>query len=91
MEQELKNNGTVATDGTRSGRNTFNVMEATMACDPDASEWATLKGYFAVLADHDPAQECQPIEAIFDDQIRRRFGEWIARTARVMNKPRGEA
>jgi hypothetical protein len=58
------------------------VMEATMARDPDASEWGTLKGFFAALADHDPAQEGQPVEALFDDQIRRRFGDWIARSAR---------
>jgi hypothetical protein len=31
------------------------LMEATMALDPDASEWGMLEGYFAALADHDPA------------------------------------
>jgi hypothetical protein len=61
------------------------VMEATMARDPDASEWGMLKGYFAALADHDPAQERQPVEAIFDEQIRRRFGDWISRSARNSN------
>jgi hypothetical protein len=53
-----------------------------MATDPDASEWELLQGYFAALSDHDPTQERQPIEAIFDDQIRRRFGDWIARSVR---------
>jgi hypothetical protein len=57
-------------------------MEATMALDPDASEWGMLKDYFAALAEHDPAQEGQPVEALFDQQIRRRFGDWIARSAR---------
>jgi hypothetical protein len=52
-----------------------------MARDPDASEWGMLKGYFAALADHDPAQERQPVEAVFDEQICRRFGDWIARSA----------
>jgi len=60
-------------------------MEATMSRDPDASEWRMLKDYFAALADHDPAQERQPVEAIFDEQIRRRFGDWIARSARNSN------
>jgi len=53
-----------------------------MALDPDASEWGMLKDYFAALAEHDPAQEGQPVEALFDQQIRRRFGDWIARSAR---------
>lgn len=61
------------------------VMEATMARDPDASEWGMLKDYFVALADHDPAQEGQPVEAIFDQQIRRRFGDWIARSVRNSN------
>lgn len=58
------------------------VVEATMATDPDASEWRLLQDYFAALSDHDPAQEQQPVEAIFDASIRRRFGDWIARGAR---------
>ena len=70
---------------TRRCRNLFNVMEATMARDPDASELGLLKDYFAALADHDPAQEGQPVEAIFDQQIRRRFGDWIARSVRNSN------
>jgi hypothetical protein len=57
-------------------------MEAIMARDPDASEWGMLKDYFAALADHDPAQEGQPVDALFDQQIRRRFGDWISRSAR---------
>ena len=56
-----------------------------MPPDPDASEWSRLKDYFAALADHDPAQEGQPVEAIFDQQIRRRFGDWISRSARNSN------
>jgi hypothetical protein len=51
-----------------------------MATDPDASEWRLLQDYFAALSD--PAQERQPLEAIFDASIRRRFGDWIARGAR---------
>lgn len=53
-----------------------------MALDPDASEWGKLKDYFAALAEHDPAQEGQPVDALFDQQIRGRFGDWIARSAR---------
>ena len=63
-------------------RNALMVMEATMSRDPDASEWRMLKDYFAALADHDPAQEGQPVDALFNQQIRRRFGDWISRSAR---------
>lgn len=56
-----------------------------MTTDPDASEWALLQDYFAALSNHDPAQKGQPLEAIFDVTTRRRFGDWIARSARNSN------
>jgi hypothetical protein len=68
-------------EGTLSLCDGFMSMEATMAVDPDASEWKLLQDYFAALSDHDPAQEQQPLDAIFDASVRRRFGDWIARSA----------
>jgi hypothetical protein len=64
-----------------TNRDSLTVVEETMATDPDASEWRLLQDYFAALSDHDPAQERQPVEAIFDAAIRRRFGDCIARSA----------
>jgi hypothetical protein len=60
-----------------------------MPTDPDASEWALLQDYFAALSDHDPTQERQPLDAIFDAATRRRFGDWIARS--VVNAKQNRA
>jgi hypothetical protein len=47
---------------------------------PDRDEWRLLKNQFDAL-EHDEGVREDSIETILDDEIRRRFGEWIARVA----------
>jgi hypothetical protein len=51
-----------------------------MPGDPKPNEWNRLKVQFAALICGENARE-DSIEKLFDDQIRRRFGEWITRAA----------
>ncbi len=45
---------------------------------PKTNEWRLLKARLNALV-HDEGVREDSIEMFFDDQIRRRFGEWIAR------------
>jgi len=47
-----------------------------MPGDPKTNEWNLLKDQFDALVYGESACE-DSIETLFDDQIRRRFGEWI--------------
>jgi hypothetical protein len=49
------------------------------------NEWNSLKDQFAALVCGESARE-DSIEKLFDDQIRRRFGEWITRAANSKSK-----
>lgn len=51
-----------------------------MPGDPKTNEWNLLKDQFDALVYGESARE-DSVEKLFDDQIRRRFGEWITRTA----------
>jgi hypothetical protein len=51
-----------------------------MPGDPKINEWNLLKDQFDVLMHGESVRE-DSIEKLFDDQIRRRFGEWITRAA----------
>ena len=51
-----------------------------MPGDLKTNEWNLLKDQFDALAYGESVRE-DSIEKLFDDQIRRRFGEWITRTA----------
>ncbi|MGB8892932.1 MAG: hypothetical protein WCD13_01230 [Pseudolabrys sp.] len=51
-----------------------------MPGDLKTNEWNLLKDQFDALAYSESVRE-DSIEKLFDDQIRRRFGEWITRTA----------
>jgi hypothetical protein len=47
-----------------------------MPGDPKTNEWNLLKDQFDALVYGESARE-DSVEKLFDDQIRRRFGEWI--------------
>jgi hypothetical protein len=47
---------------------------------PTTKEWNLLKDQFDALV-HDESVHEDSIEKFLDDQIRRRFGEWISRAA----------
>ena len=51
-----------------------------MLDDPKTNEWNLLKDQFDALV-HDESVHEDSIEKFLDDQIRRRFGEWISRAA----------
>ena len=51
-----------------------------MPGDLKTNEWNLLKDQFDALTYGESVRE-DSIEKLFDDQIRRRFGEWITRTA----------
>jgi hypothetical protein len=51
-----------------------------MPGDLKTNEWNSLKDQFDALMYGESVRE-DSIEMLFDDQIRRRFGEWITRTA----------
>lgn len=51
-----------------------------MLGDPKPNEWNLLKDQFDALV-HDESVHEDSIEKFLDDQIRRRFGEWISRAA----------
>ena len=48
--------------------------------DPKTNEWNLVKDQFDALV-HDESVQEDSIEKFLDDQIRRRFGEWISRAA----------
>ena len=48
--------------------------------DPKTNEWNLVKDQFDALV-HDESVHEDSIEKFLDDQIRRRFGEWISRAA----------
>jgi len=54
--------------------------EAGMHGDPKTNEWSLLKDQFDALV-HDESMREDSIERFCDDQIRRRFAEWINRAA----------
>lgn len=49
-----------------------------MLGDPKTNEWNLLKDQFDALV-HNETEHEDSFEKFLDDQIRRRFGEWIAR------------
>jgi hypothetical protein len=51
-----------------------------VSVDLKANEWNLLKDQFSALVS-DESMRDGSIEKFFDDQIRRRFGEWIIRAA----------
>ncbi len=52
---------------------------------PPASEWRCLKDQFDALVHGEDVRE-DSIEMFFDEQVRRRFGDWIARAAECATK-----
>ena len=56
-----------------------------MLGDPKPNEWNLLKDKFGALV-HDESVHEDSIEKLLDDQIRRRFGEWISRAAEPKTK-----
>jgi hypothetical protein len=56
-----------------------------MLGDPKTSEWNLLKDQFDAL-EHDASAHEDSVEQFLDDQIRRRFGEWISRAAEPKTK-----
>jgi hypothetical protein len=57
-----------------------------MLGDPKTNEWNLLKDQFDALV-HDKSVHKDSIEKFLDDQIRRRFGEWISRATEPKQKP----
>jgi hypothetical protein len=51
-----------------------------MLSEPKTNEWTLLKDRFDALVHNETLHE-DNLEKFLDDQIRRRFGEWIARAA----------
>jgi len=49
-----------------------------MLSEPKTNEWNLLKDRFDALVHNETLHE-DNLEKFLDDQIRRRFGEWIAR------------
>ena len=52
---------------------------------PNRNEWSLLKDQFDALVDDEGVRE-NSIETILDEQIRRRFGDWIARALEGQTK-----
>jgi hypothetical protein len=61
-----------------------------MLGDPKTNEWNLLKDQFDALVHNEPEHE-DSFEKFLDDQIRRRFGEWIARATELKNKTDNDA
>ena len=61
-----------------------------MIGDPKTNEWNLLKDRFDALVHNETGHE-DTIEKVLDDQIRRRFGEWIARAAERATKNDNDA
>jgi hypothetical protein len=61
-----------------------------MLGEPKTNEWNLLKDQFDALVHNETVQE-DNIEKFLDDQIRRRFGEWIARATERENKTDNDA
>jgi len=55
-----------------------------MPGNPKTNEWNLLKDHFDAQV-HEGVHE-DSIEKLFDDQTRRRFGEWISRATERGNK-----
>ena len=53
--------------------------------EPKTNEWNLLKDQFDALV-HSETEHEDSIEKFLDDQIRRRFGKWIARATERKNK-----
>ena len=53
--------------------------------EPKTNEWNLLKDQFDALV-HNETEHEDSIEKFLDDQIRRRFGEWIVRATERKNK-----
>ena len=56
-----------------------------MLSEPKTNEWNLLKDRFDALMHNGTVHEAN-FEELLDDQIRRRFGEWIARATERENK-----
>jgi hypothetical protein len=56
-----------------------------MLGDPKAREWRLRKDQFDALIHNDDARE-DSIEMFANDEIRRRFGEWISRAVDATQK-----
>ena len=61
-----------------------------MHSDPKTNEWNLLKDQFDALV-HDESVREDGIEKFFDYQIRRRFGQWITRTAERKTRTNNDA
>ena len=61
-----------------------------MPTDPKTNEWNLLKDQFDALV-HDETVHEDSIENFLDEQIRRRFGEFINRAAERKTKTDGDA
>ena len=64
--------------------------EDCMLGEPKANEWNLLKDQFDALV-HSETEHEDNIEEFLDDQIRRRFGEWIARATEQNRKTGNDA
>ena len=58
--------------------------------DPKTSEWDLVKDQFDALV-HDESVHEDSMEKFLDDQIRRRFGDWISRAAERKTKTDNDA
>ena len=56
-----------------------------MSGDPKTNEWNLLKDQFDALM-HNEIKREDSFEKFLDDQIRRRFGEWISRAVEPKTK-----
>ena len=61
-----------------------------MLGDPKTNEWNLLKDQFDALM-HNGTEHEDSFEKFLDDQIRRLFGEWIARATERKNKTDNDA
>ncbi len=61
-----------------------------MLGDPKTNEWNLIKDQFDALM-HNEIEREDSFEKFLDDQIRRRFGEWIARAAEHNTKTHNDA
>ena len=61
-----------------------------MTGDPKTNEWNLLKDQFDALV-HDESVREDSIEKFLDDQIRRRFGDWITRAAECKTRTDNDA
>ncbi len=54
-----------------------------MPHDPKPNEWNLLKEQFDQMVRSEIVREDYTIEQFLDDEIRRRFGEWISRAVQA--------